>query len=339
MQQNTINYQTICLKVLKSLPQKQKEVLERRFGLLSGNKETLQIIGKDFGITRERVRQIESEAFDNLLQKNETKGLSNVFAHFKEYFKEQGGLKREDILLANLGGNRFQNQIYFLLTWAEPFYRFSESESFYPFWSIDKDIAAKVKKIIESILLKFKKEKKPLSAKDILSLAQEQDSRVFLSSIETAKQIEKGPLGNFGLVAWSEIKPRGVRDRAYLSLKKAGRPLHFRKIAELSSFLNGGLVEQKKVLPQTVHNELIRDERFVLVGRGIYALREWGYISGTVKDVICDILGRAKKPLATEEIVRSVLEQRVVKPNTILLNLNNERCFSRDDKGNYILRT
>jgi len=88
-------------------------------------------------------------------------------------------------------------------------------------------------------------------------------------------------------------------------------------------------------LVQTVHNELIKDSRFVLVGRGIYALEEWGYYPGQVKDVILRVLREERKPITKEEILEKVLEQRLVKENTILLNLSNKKYFERDVQGKY----
>jgi DNA-directed RNA polymerase delta subunit len=82
---------------------------------------------------------------------------------------------------------------------------------------------------------------------------------------------------------------------------------------------------------------LIKDERFVLVGRGIYALRDWGYFPGQVKEVISKILQREQRPMTKEEIIREVLKQRMVKPETILMNLTNKNYFKRDESGRYYL--
>jgi hypothetical protein len=87
-------------------------------------------------------------------------------------------------------------------------------------------------------------------------------------------------------------------------------------------------------LVQTVHNELIKDSRFVLVGRGVYALKEWGYEPGQVKDIITKIL-RENGPLTQGEILERVSKQRLVKENTILLNLSNKKNFLRDSQGKY----
>jgi DNA-directed RNA polymerase delta subunit len=138
-----------------------------------------------------------------------------------------------------------------------------------------------------------------------------------------------------GLVSWPQIHPKGVRDKAYLVIKKAGNPQHFSQIAKL---INQAKFDTKKVNVQTVHNELIKDKRFVLVGRGMYALAEWGYKAGTVKDVLTDILRTHGKPLPRADLVTKVKDVRLVKENTILLNLQDSSTFVRDGNGHYVLR-
>lgn len=331
------NYKEVCNKILSTLPQKQREVLEKRFGLVSSKRETLQKIGDGFGVTRERVRQVESEAFSKLRQQEEDLELKNVFAKFVQYLKTQGGLKREDILLSELGKDGLENHVLFLFTLGEGFHRISEDNIVYSFWAITPDISSKAKLLVAEIAKKFYKTSKSLTCEQVL--ANSQNKELLLRAIEIAKLIEEGPLGNIGLTSWPEIKPRGVRDAAFLCLKKESKPLHFRDIAVLSGKLKGEFFAKRKILPQTVHNELIRDPRFVLVGRGVYALKEWGYEEGTVKDVIYKILSNAKQPLPRQEVVELVLEKRVVKPNTVFLNLNNQANFHKDSKGRYTVKS
>lgn len=332
-----INYQKICEKVLSVLPEKQKEIIERRFGLRNGEKETLQKIGDGFDITRERVRQIEREGFSKLgSQKNEDY-LSRVFEKLSQEIREAGGVSREDILLQGLGGENFQNHIYFLLTLGDPFCRFPETDNMFAFWSLEQGLAQKVGEIISTLLKKLARAKKPLLMSQLLASPEEEPEPLFLSSLLITKEIERGPLGDFGLTSWPEIKPRGVRDAAFLALKKAAEPLHFREIASLAASLPGDFFRERQVLPQTVHNELIRDERFVLVGRGMYALKDWGYAEGTVKDVIAGVLREQKKPLSKEEILEKVQEQRIIKANTVFLNLSNKNYFLKDENGNYTI--
>jgi len=323
------NYSKICEDIFNILPVRQKEILERRFGILTGEKETLDSIGKDFHLTRERIRQIERESFAKMEKEKEERELKKVFFYFEKYLKENGGLKREDLLLNELGGDEFSKHIYFLLTFADDFFRVSENDKFYSFWTVEKEATSKIENILKSILKKFEEINKLLSEDEILKKAK-QDPRILHSLLEIAKKIGQGEESNYyGLVDWPEINPKGVKDKAYLVFKREKTPLHFTDIAKLID---------KEAHAQTVHNELIKDDRFVLVGRGIYALKEWGYENGTVKEIIFKVLEKVKKPISKEELLKKVQNQRLVKENTILLNLSNGEYFVRDKNGNYSLK-
>ncbi|MFH0739987.1 MAG: HTH domain-containing protein [bacterium] len=331
-----IDYKTICHELLSALPARQNQVLARRFGLNQKAPETLQSIGLDLGITRERVRQLEKSGFLRLKDFTDNQNLKKAFAYFEKYLSESGDLKREDILFRELANEKNKNFIYFLLELGENFFRLGDNESMYAFWTTEKSKDSAVALTVQKIKDFFQKEKKPA---DLASLALSLDiaDNLFLTScLEIARDIEVGPLGSYGLAAWPEIKPRGVRDAAFLVLKKAEEPLHFRAIATKAGELSGDLFLKRKMLPQTIHNELIRDKRFILVGRGIYGLSDWGYSSGTVKDVIFKVL-QASAPLDKEEILQEVQKQRLVKPNTVFLNLSDKQKFSRDTQGKYSL--
>ena len=125
-----------------------------------------------------------------------------------------------------------------------------------------------------------------------------------------------------------------MNDKIYLVLKKEGKPLHFNKITELINKVN---FDHRRAYPPTVHNELILNDRYVLVGRGIYALSEWGYKPGIVADVLVDILKEAAHSMDREQLVKTVLEQRLVKKNTIHLALTDRSKFKKLPNGQYAL--
>jgi predicted Zn-ribbon and HTH transcriptional regulator len=333
-----INYQKICKDLLSDLPQRTQEVLEQRFGLKNGERKTLQAIGDGYGICRERVRQIEVDGLERLKPKLEK--YQSVFEHFENYLREYGELRKEDILLSSLATFEFQNHLYFLLTLGEKFNRFSENKDFYSFWTINPNSLSLVKEVIKIVSSNLLRVHKPLKIEEIYKLVKDKvgDSitqKALLSFLEVSKEIEQGLEGKFGLRNWPEINPRGIKDRAYLVFKKEKRPLHFREVTELINSSKDKKISQPRALVQTVHNELIKDSRFVLVGRGLYALREWGYSPGTVQEIIAQILKENQRPLSKEEIIEKVLQQRIVKPNTILINLNK---FARTSDGKYTLK-
>jgi hypothetical protein len=212
-----------------------------------------------------------------------------------------------------------------------------------------KESLGLAKEIVKSTIKKFENEKTPLVLDELFRIQKTNllkvsnkriNKDIFNSYLEISKEIQKNPEGQFGLKNWLEINPRGVKDKSYLVLKKQGKPLHFTQIADLIknlSFLPQSQ-SQKEIHTATVHNELIKDPRFVLVGRGLYGLKEWGYTSGVVKDVIFKVLKESKKSLAKEEVLRKVLKQRIVKENTVFLNLENKKYFLRDSQGKYTIK-
>jgi len=107
-------------------------------------------------------------------------------------------------------------------------------------------------------------------------------------------------------------------------MKKEKVPMHF---VDISNKITEYLGETVKV--NTIHNELIRNEEFVLIGRGLYALKEWGFKSGTVIDVITDVLKKKGEAMSTEDIIKSVLKVRDVKKTTIYMNLQNRAVIKR----------
>jgi hypothetical protein len=231
-----------------------------------------------------------------------------------------------------------RGSLYFILTLNPSCRRFVETENFYPCWTTSKESFDKADKIVSDLSKQIKKEKQPLSFEALYKLAKQSGynitKKVLASYLDACKIISQNNFGEYGLSKWSEINPRGARDKAYIILKQKGQPLHFKEVAD--SISKSGL-GKNPAQPQTVHNELIKDSRFVLIGRGTYALKEWGYQKGTVKEIIADTL-KKKGPLPREKVIDEVLKNRQVKPNTILINLQNRKHFIRDNKGKYQLR-
>jgi len=337
------NYQKVCSDLLKDLPQRTSQILERRFGLKGGERQTLEAIGQDFGLTRERVRQIVREGISEIQPK--IKKQEKIFKHFDKTLKNFGDLKKEDALLSFLGGENNQNRVFFLLTLNNDFERFAEDDSFYSFWARNPKAVQDVKKTVSLVLNKFQEDKTPISLIELYnrqkgeiraSLAADIGKNVFSSYIETSKEIQKNPEDKYGLKNWLEINPKGIKDKAYLVLRKEGKPMHFTQVAAYIEKLP--FLAKRRIHLATVHNELIKDSRFVLVGRGLYALKEWGYEPGVVKDIILKVLREAPSPLSKEEIIKRVSEQRMIKTNTIILNLQDSSAFLRDDSGKYKIR-
>ncbi len=334
-----INYSQLYTKLTKGLSAKTKDIFDRRFGVKTGKTETLESIGESLGITRERVRQIEEVGF-NFVRKNHQEALEKIFKGFSDYFVQKGGFKKEEIVLEELGGKRSRPYVLFLLTLSDQFVRVCGKKDYEYFWTLSRDTEKQVKDNLNSLVNDIEKHAtlltKPELAANFASKYNMHDEAM-ASYLEISKKIQPNKEGKIGLVNWPEIKPRGVKDKAYLVFKKSEKPLHFREITKLIDTLNVGDAD-KKTHPQTVHNELIKDQRFVLVGRGMYALKEWGYVPGTIKDIITRVLHEKPHLVSQEEIVKEVLSQRLVAKNTVMINLNNKKYFGKDEQGKYMVR-
>jgi hypothetical protein len=347
------DYKTISEKILKDLPERTKIVIGRRFSLgKKGKGETLEAIGKSYKITRERVRQIEIDGLKRAKKITETSNFKKDFETIEKFLFEKiknfGGVKKEDQLLLEISSSENKNYVLFLLNLVSSLERVKEDQSFYAFWAINKDCIAFSKKICVEFEKKFKENKEPQLIKSAYEdfrksyTDKEMDQEVFLSCLEISKNIIKSVDGKkIGLKTSPEVNPKTVKDKILVVLKDNQKPLHFKEITDYIFNLNKELGirenKDKKLHPQTVHNELIRNEDFVLVGRGFYALKDWGYSSGKVKDVISAILTE-NGPMTKEEIINKVSGQRIVKESTIFLSLQNKNIFYRDETGKYKIR-
>lgn len=343
VEKKQINYQKICGNLLKDLPERVTDVIVRRFGLKTGQNETLEAIGETYGITRERVRQIEREGLSKI--KLKTKEYKDVFDYFRKTIDSFGGVKKESSLAALFGKEKNHPYILFLISLSEGIVKYSQDKEFYDFWARGDKLIDLAKQIVSHAINSLNSEKKPISFDKIFELEKNSissilnkkaDKKIVDSFIEISKTIQKNGDGDFGLKNWVEINPKGIKDRAYLVFKKVGKALHFSEVAKAIETHFSSL--NKKAHVATVHNELIKDPRFVLIGRGLYALKEWGYEPGVVREIIIKVMNENKRPMQKEEIIEAVLKQRMVKENTVFLNLQNKNYFKRDSQGKYLVK-
>ncbi len=335
----TFKPKQVSKRLLSSLQDRAKEVIVNRYGLGADPKRmTLESIGNMYSITRERVRQIENSAFANIRKSEEYKKEKAVFDELEKILQDLGGIVAEDDLLAHISKDpSIQNHINFLLVLGDAFKKEKEDDEFKHRWYIDPELSKKVHESLRSLY-------KGLSDDDLVSEAEliaqfleyvkdvnekYKNEEVLKRWLSLSKSIDRNPLGEWGLVSSPNVKTKGIRDYAFLAMRKHGSPIHFRDIAKIITDLF-----DKKAHPATTHNELIKDPRFVLVGRGLYALSEWGYLSGVVKDVIKKVLEK-NGPLTKDEIIEKVLKERYVKENTILVNLQNPKFFKKTKEGKY----
>lgn len=338
------------VQIVKTLSPRNRDIISRRFGLASGKRETLESIGKSYSITRERVRQIEEFTMKQLASTVDShKEVQKYISQIKNLLQREGGVMKEKDIFRVLSGNEKYDvtnaALVFLLSLTKDIVRGEENDRHHAFWALDHKEKDAFHEDTTSLVSALKKNQRVIAWEKLPEFATKtnvaggngrdiSDKRL-ATFLSISKDIDKNIFGEVGLAAWPEIKPKGVRDKAYLIMKKEGQPRHFSEIAGL---INQANFDNKKVNIQTVHNELIKDERFVLVGRGMYALSEWGYKAGTVKDVLIEILKNSSRPLNRSALISKVQGARMVKENTIILNLQDSNYFVKNPDGTYHLR-
>ena len=326
-------------KLLSILTKRGQDVIVSRYGLSAkAQKLTLDAIGKKYNITRERVRQIENHSLAVVRKSKAYKETQPVFDELKEIVSALGGIVAEKDLLKHLSKDlAIQNHYHFLLVIGEEFKREKEDEEFHHRWNVDQELAQKIQNTLKKLYAKLTDDELVVEGDLISSFLEEvkdlnekyKDEEIIKRWLGISHKIGKNPLGEWGRTSSPNVNAKGMRDYAFLVIRKHGSPIHFKEVAKaITQYFN------KKAHVATTHNELIMDKRFVLVGRGLYALAEWGYMSGVVKDVIRSILTK-EGPLTKEKIVEKVLKERYVKENTILVNLQNSKYFKKDKEGRY----
>jgi len=330
--------QTIKI-LLSPLSSRSRDIISRRYGLnKDGQKMTLEAVGNRYGITRERVRQIENNSLYHIKKSDEFKNTSPVFDELKGLVDSFGFVVPEEEILNYVSKTpSVQSHVQFVLHLGNHFIFRKEGAEFKQSWStsseVDKhvrDVIRKLYKILEDNRLMQEEELiEQFISKLRLQNKKSVDYPTALRWLSLSKKIDKNPLGEWGLCDSPNVRTKSIRDYAYLIIRSNGSPMHFSEVANaIEKTFN------RPAHAATCHNELIKDPRFVLVGRGLYALVEWGYNRGVVRDVIREIL-RNNGPHSRDEILKKVRKERYVKDNTILVNLHNSKYFRRTPEGLY----
>lgn len=328
-------------KVLGTIErEREREIISRRYGLFD-RKETLEQIGELLGITRERVRQLEKSVMSRLradAEKGDIPGLAEVEQTFLAELEDSGNVARVTNLTTKLAGKNTtkidQSRVAFMAELSPDLSVVSDNDHHHLSVAITKvHDEAKVQKNVKQIVDVVKELGEPHPIEKITENTKHADHK----HVEALSSVSKHLAtlnGVWGLIKWPTVNPKNIRDKIYVILQQNGQHMHFN---EISKEIKDSDFKRKDVTTQAIHNELIKDDRFVLIGRGIYALKEWGYKKGTVSDIITEVLKESDGPLHRDEIVKRVLKSRYVKETTILLNLQGKPQFKRTAKATYDL--
>jgi len=336
----------VVKEVLELLKERDRKILINRYGLEGGEIKTLASIGQEHNLTRERVRQIEKDLIKNL---KKTSLQKKTFADAKDFLlniiTEHGRIIAEESLLLHLSikEQKERNALIFILHLIEELDHFIH-QNYKKSWvnvlfkeDLLHSFSDESKKVLGD-------QNKPLPADEFLEHFKQTQfyqehkedltDKIVLNYLELTVHIQKNVFGHWRLSLWKEVKPKDVGDKAYLVMKHHKQPEHYAQITEM---INKAKFDARPAYKETVHNELIKDPRFILIGRGIYALSEWGYKPGVVADVIAEILKHSGQPVPKDKIIEEVLKRRMVKKNTILVGLSNKKLFKKVGKNAYAL--
>ena len=326
--------------MLNAVPERAQKIIKMRYGLEAPERMTLEAIGQIYSITRERVRQIEEFTNKSIKKSPTMTATADIFSELRAAMEEYGGIVHEAEFLEFVAPKDAvaKNNIHFLLVLGDAFSKLKEDDAFHHRWTIDPTLAHSIHQSIKNLC-------EQLSTDDLLSEQEVVDAFVKNVAKEVdpsqaqkharhwlalSKDIGQSPIGEWGLTTSPNVHVRGIRDYAYLVMRQHGSPMHFTEVAKAIE-----TAFKRRANPATCHNELIKDARFVLVGRGIYALAEWGYAKGVVRDVIRDLLEK-HGPLTKNEILEKVLKERYVKENTIIVNLKNPKYFKETKDSKFL---
>ena len=341
MDQNAEILKNAILGSLRIIEQeREREIVARRFGL-DGPKETLEQIGESLSITRERVRQLEKAILIRLqisAEEGEIPALAPAEKLLIRNLTEMGRVAKLSDLADKVYGRTTtpteRTGIYFIATFSKSLTVVEENDRYNAAVGIaEYGDSRKIRERVDEIVDVINKNKQPMTL-DELDSKLNYEHPDHIKALASISKLLATLNGLWGLAKWPAVNPKNIRDKIFVILEVHKEPMHFSEIAKEIKESN---FKRKNVTVQAIHNELIKDARFVLIGRGIYALSTWGYKKGTISDIIKSILEKTDEPLTREEIVKQVLKVRKVKETTILLNLQNKKLFKKVDKNLYTL--
>jgi len=333
-----VDFKEFMEKLLGLLTTRERDVIERRFAIGYDKKETLDHIGQGYSVTRERIRQIEAVAIQKLARISQDKSIRVIHDIAISILNQFGGVMSEDLLvsemLKNIDGAQATNtnSLKFTMRVCKDLIKHEKNQFFRPFWHTKAVSYAQVKTAMKDITKVLRKNKEVMTGDQIASVLKEKYPKEMVKSLMFVDwnflETEKG----WGLTSWRHINPRSIRDCITIIMKKEKKPLHF---TDIMKKIIVDFPERRQVTPQASHNELIRHDEFVLLGRGLYGLREWGMASGTVSDLIRAVLVENGGTMKRADIIEAVLEKRDVRTGTISLSLQKYEFFERTGRAVY----
>ena len=337
--------------ILQYCKAKEQLILIKKFGLQTGKEMPLQQIGMEFGMTRERARQIEKQAlmrFRRLFVGNEK--YLKIISEAEKILVTNGGVMPEDTLIEKLVSKwvfKFSGQELKLVLRSDYNLTYLSrnkilNKSFY----VDTLYEDLLTNIALATLKHFEKTNTYESVYDFIDILKKdfgkknpditylQDNQFYLNLLKIVKNISMFD-GKIGLSTFTSVNPKTIKSKLLYVFRIHGKPLHYQDAAAMVTEYFPG----KAVKITTAHNELVKsNDVFVNVWLWLYSLKERWVIGGTVLEILTRILKKAARPMSTKEIMQNILKEKMIAPNTVLLNLHKHKdVFVKNDKWMYSL--
>jgi hypothetical protein len=273
--------QEVLDAIFSSLKERERRVIEWRYGSLEGDPATLAEIGQEFGLTRERVRQIVQACLAKLAAESERRRRRPLLECIRRGLEESGGISREHDLARAVQGcfpppHPDLGAALRVLLEIEPDYQPAGLRV----WALRELRPEQIAAIQDRFHARLRTAGRPLAEDDLLeSVAADRaedrphSAAFLLGCLCTDRRIARTEEGLFGLVEWQWLLPHSLDDYIYLALRAAGRPRHYLWITEQ---VNSLLPDGESVSPRDVHTSLLEQSgRFVRAREGTYTLSEW----------------------------------------------------------------
>ena len=262
--------------LLCTLPQRQRDVLELRHGMHNGRAQTLERIGRQLKVTKERVRQIEKQAMNELHSQGVT--LGRVSQQVRGALESAGGVARLEHLTQEVdnrtsGGALSLGGLVRLILRLDPEIIKARINGI-GVWALGGSPVATIPKIRALCTSMLRDARLGLSFEVVVTRILEElsDPRMDRAFVAGVIRACPGVIVSDNVWLFHPCRKSGPRlVKIIRILRQAGQALHF---SELTERLNKEMEKQSSLL--AVYELLRRNpEFFVRVARGTFGLREW----------------------------------------------------------------
>lgn len=324
-----------------------KELIKRRYGLMNGERQTLEEIGESYRVTRERIRQIQEKSLKRMRHPATTvkKPLTGLI---EDIILRNGGIisaDEADVEVPKALGGVIEDGSSLLdllcdLGWIQTC-RIGDI----PIYSLKLD-GVSLLKLTERIILLIKKEDLGLDVDSIIrknsmfrKIKDERfnpthfvlrycrtDPRLEEISVNSEVIFRHYTSGHFATKSWVALMRRVLEEQQM--------PLHFTEITDKVNDLLSGSERQLDV--RRAHSILIEDKAFAHSGvNGTYGLTSWGLRKELIPELIEECLKKAGFPLHWKQIFNYVSKYKNTRSANITSCLENNRSFKRVSSGIY----